>query len=233
MNEFASGILYAEDFGLTLRAPPKAGSHAASRAATPPPPRAPAGPPPLTQADVDVACAHAVQAAEVAWSAGAAERRAEALAQLAAGLAAVREEAALQAETAAEELSRTVLGLVAGALPSFCRDHGDAEVRALVGRLAPLLGRAGRLVVRVHPALAEVLAEDLAGLEEPAAGHVELRPANLPPGDVRLAWEDGSLVRDCGAICAALTDGLAQFGLLDPEPADLAETRNGGLALAQ
>lgn len=231
MSEFASGILYAEDFGLALRAPPRSAPPAASR--PPPPPKAPVGPPPLTQADIDSACARAVQAAEVAWSASAAERRAEALAQVAAEIAAIRHEAAQQAETAAEELSRTVLGLVAGALPSFCRDHGDAEVRALVARLAPLLGRAGRLVVRVHPALAEILAADLSGLDEPAASHVELRPANLPPGDVRLAWEDGSLVRDSATICAALTDGLAQFGLLDPATTDLAETRTGGLALAQ
>ena len=228
MNEFASGILYAEDFGLALRVP---------RRAPAPPPPAPTGPPPLTQADVDAACARAVQAAEVAWSASADERRAEALLQMAAGLDAVRQEAAQQAEAAAEALSRTVLGLVAGALPSFCRNHGDAEVRALVGRLAPLLGRAGRLVVRVHPALAEVLAADMAALEEPASSHVELRPANLPPGDVRLAWEDGSLIRDSTAICAALIDELAQFGLLDPEigslGTDRAETRTGGLALAQ
>ena len=40
--------------------------------------------------------------------------------------------------------------------------------------------------------------------------------ANLAPGDVRLAWEDGSLVRDSAAICAALQDGLARFGLTEP-----------------
>jgi flagellar assembly protein FliH len=230
MSEFVNGILYAEDFGLARRVPPR-------RAPAPPPPPLPLGPAALTQADVDAACVRAVQAAEAAWSDSAAERRAEALAQVVAGIEAVRQEAGQQMEAAAEELARTVLGLVAGALPSFCRDHGDAEVRALVARLAPLLGRAGRLVVRVHPALAEVLAGDLAGLDEPAAGHVELRAANLPPGDLRLAWEDGSLVRDSGAICAALTEGLAEFGLLDTDVSnpgtDLAATRIGGPDLAQ
>ena len=216
MNEFASGILYAEDFGRVSRAPPPA-----------PPPKPAAAPQP-TQADIDAACARAVEAAEIAWSASAAERRAEALALLAAGLAEMRQNAAEHAEATAEGLARTVLGLVAGVLPAYCRAHGDAEVRALVKRLAPLVARSGRMVVRVHPSLVETLTEDLAQLDEQVAGNVEVRPANLPAGDVRLAWEDGSLVRDTAAICAALQDGLAQFGLSEPF-----ETRIGSLAHAQ
>jgi len=220
MSDCANGILYAEDFGLDLqvrRAP------AASRPPAPPP-----APPALTQADVDEACVLAVQAAQAAWTASAQERRAEALAILAARLDEVRQDAAQLAEAAADELARTVLSLVAGALPAYCRAHGDAEVRALVGRLAPLFGRAGRLVVRVHPGLAESLSQDLAAMDDEVAANVELRSANLAPGDLRLAWEDGALVRDTAAICAALRDGLAQFGLYEP-----IDIQTGSLTLAQ
>ncbi len=216
----ALGILYAEDFGI-------------DPAAAPPPPPQPPAPPSLSQADIDSACVRAVQAAERAWSASAAERRAEALAAIAEGLAQARNEAAAQTEAVIEEVARTVLSMVAGVLPHFCRNHGDAEVRALVDHLAPLLARSRRLVVRGHPGLLEQLAGDIAALDEPLAANIELRPANLAPGDVRIAWEDGSFSRDAAAICTAITDGLAQFGLLADPTHDLSEAMTGSLAHAQ
>lgn len=194
----ALGILYAEDFG---RAPP-----------VPEPVRAPVA---LTQADIDAACIRAVQAAETAWSGSAAERRAEALAALAANLRTAQTEAAARAEAVADGIARTALSALAHALPHATRKHGDAEVRALLGRMLPMLAGQTRVVVRVHAGMIEGLTEDLAELDE-LAGQIELRPANLPPGDTRLSWDDGGLVRDTAAICTAMIDGLAQLGLVDP-----------------
>ena len=206
----ALGILYAEDFGRDRNPPPP------RPAPAPPPPAAPRGP---TQADVDAACIRAVQAAQTAWSESAAERRAEALAALAAALSDAREQDAQQAEALANGIARTVLSMLVGTLPHLCRGHGDNEVRAIMRRLAPVLARDTRLVVRVHPGLIDTLADDIATIDDSLALNIELRPANLPPGDIRIAWEDGSLARDTGAICAAMRDTLAQLGL-DADPSE-------------
>ena len=196
----ALGILYAEDFG---QPPPS------------PTPEPVFAPPSLTQADIDAACIRAVQAAEIAWSGSAAERRAEALAALAASLGDARAEAAARAEEVADGLARAALGALASVLPHASRKHGDAEVRVLLHRMLPLIAAQTRVVVRVHAGLIEALQQDLAQLDD-LAGQIELRPANLPPGDTRLSWDDGGLVRDSAAICAAMIDGLAQLGLVDP-----------------
>ena len=228
-SQAAVGILYAEDFGVDLDP-------------VPPPPASPSDqpelapadlPPALTQADLDDACRRAVQVAEAAWSVSAAARRAETLAAIASELAGAQAAAAYQIDAVADGIARTVLSMLAGALPQFCRAHGDGEVRALVGRFAPLLARNAHLVVRVHPALIDAIGTDLAALDDSLAAQIELRPANLPPGDVRVAWEDGSLVRDTASICAVLQDGLAQLGLVNPVEHNHYETNTRSLEIAQ
>ena len=205
----ALGILYAEDFGAPREK---------ARSAFAP---APAAAPALTQADVDAACMRAVQAAQLAWSGSAEDRRTEALASLAASLAEARQEADRQQEILADAVARTALSLLAGALPHLCRRHGDDEVRALVEAIAPVLAPAMPLVIRAHPELIGLLADDIATLDEDLAARIELRPANLAAGDVRITWDNGSLTRDTEAIRAALQDGLAACGLLDPLPTTL------------
>lgn len=203
------GILYAEDFGAEARR---------SRPAANPEPPPPPPPPGIAQADVDAACIRAVQAAERAWSSRAEDRRTEALRAIAAGLAEARQDAAQHAEAVADGIARTVLSTLVAALPHLCREHGDAEVRALLARFAPLLAPSMRLVVRIHPGLIDAVGADLAAIDDTMASQVELRPANLPPGDVRLSWDEGRLVRDSAVICAALQDGLAALGLTGVPP---------------
>ncbi len=198
----ARGILYAEDFGV-----PEAGPAA-------PGPACPEPPPPV---DLEEACRVAVEAARADWAGAAEQRRAEALVSLAAGLGALQAAASVQAEAVAEGIARTALGVVRASLPHLCRQHGDAEVTVLVRRLLPLLAGGGGVVVRVHSGLLDALRTDVDRLDEALAGRIELRPANLQPGDVQLAWEDGTLARDAGAIRAAVADGLAALGLLGPD----------------
>lgn len=199
----AVGILYAEEFGLE---PPAA-------RAPPPPPEAPA-PRGLTRADLDAACDAAVAAARAAWVQGDAARRAAALEALAAGLEEIRAEAGRHAESVAESLAGAALGAVAALLPHLASLHGAGEVRALAARLLPALARAVPVVVRVHASLVDGLRGDVDMLGEDVAARVEVRPANLPPGDARLDWPDGSVTRDAGSIQAAITEGFAQLGLL-------------------
>ncbi|MGI4950911.1 MAG: hypothetical protein ACRYGM_03835 [Janthinobacterium lividum] len=234
MNAFsrsnAAGILYAEDFGElpppgAPRPPPRHPSWppaampgAVPNSAPESGPKSPPVPPPLTQADIEAACIRAVQAAERAWSEGAAERRAAALEIIGTRLDEALAEAKQQAEALADGLARTFLGMAATALPALCRRHGDAEVLALLHRILPLAAGSGGVVVRVHAGLIETLAVDLALLDDSLADRVQLRAANLPAGDVRITWENGGLVRDTGAIHAAMQDCLLQLGLLDPVP---------------
>lgn len=195
------GILYAEDFGDVAEPEP-----------------APSALPPLCQDDIDRACTTAVQAAEAAWAHSAALRRTVALEALAAGLAHARQKAAQQAEAVADGVARTALGMLANALPHLCRQHGDAEVRALLHQVLPLVASTAPVVVRVHGGLAVTLADDLAPLGDDVLSHIEIRAADLPPGDARLTWDHGGLTRDSAAICAAIKDSLAQFDLWRPEP---------------
>lgn len=205
----ALGTLYGEDFG--RQAPPPAPP-------SPPPPPPPPAPVPVDRAEIDAACIRAVRAAQDAWSQDAAERRAKALEGLLAGLKEARDAAEQEAELVAESIARVVLGMVAGALPHMCRAHGDEEVRVLMRRLLPLIARSTPVVARVHAGLLDSLRLDLADMDEDILDRVDLRPANLPPGDARLTWEHGSLTRDSAAIAQAMADGLAQLGFSLPAP---------------
>ena len=209
----ALGILYAEDFDLEIEPDPS--PEPAPGLAEP----EPAAPPALTRADLDAACIQAVEAARAAWAESAGERRAAALESLAAGLANARRDASEAAEAATDGIARTALGMVASLLPELCAAHGDKEVRALVGKLLPSVARTGPVVIRANPELVGLLRADLDALNDGLLDTVELRPANLPAGDVRLSWDEGSLARDTAAIRKAIEAGLSQLGLLaSPEP---------------
>ena len=197
----ALGILYAEDFGLEAEMP-----------VTPPPPRQPETPP-LTQADIDVACQHAVLAAELTWNQSLETRRTIALETLVAGLGEARQAAERQAEAVAEGVAQAALGMVTALLPDLSKAFGDNEVRALLARVLPVLARNNQVVVRVHAGLLATIRTDLEALEHGTADRVELRPANLPVGDARLSWEAGSMSRDGAAIRRAIEDGLTELGL--------------------
>ncbi len=109
----------------------------------------------------------------------------------------------------------TILAMLASALPGLCAAHGDAEVQSIVKHLLPTLRREKRVVVRVHPALAPIIAQDIALLDEDLADTVTVTPSALPLGDVRVTWTDGSFTRDSAKILTAMQDVLAQLGLAD------------------
>ncbi len=200
------GILYAEDFD---DAPVEA-----ERA--PPPEPTPAEPAPLTQTDLDRACVEAVETARAEWEAKQRQQRTHALAEIASAMGAARQDADREAAAIAEGTVTTMLSMLAGALPRYCRTHGPAEVRTLMQHLLPNLRREPRVVIRVHPALAPILQQDLALLDEELAEAVTITPAALELGDVRVNWTDGFFVRDTAKILAAMQEALAQLGLVEP-----------------
>ena len=165
------------------------------------------------------ACAEAVYAARAEWERSALHDRAQSLVAIANALAHARQQADVLADAVADGVARTILSMVAGLLPELCIRHGGAEVRALLRHLLPTLAQQPRIAVRVNPAVLDAVREDMALLDEDLAASVVLTAAPLPPGDVRVSWTDGSLVRDQAAIGAAVSAALTELGLLAPSAA--------------
>lgn len=203
-----AGILYAEDFD-DPELPP-----------LPEPEPEPEPAPSFSLDDLQAAqrsaCVDAVQAARTEWERSALEARTQALGAIAAALADARQEARTLSDTVADGAARTILAVVAGLLPEFCTRHGGAEVRALLRHLLPTLEQQPRIAVRVAPSILDGVREDLALLDDDLAAAVVLTSAALAPGDARISWTDGSLVRDQTAIRAAIGAALKELGLLDP-----------------
>lgn len=198
-----AGILYAEDFD-ELPLPP-----------APPAPQAPG----ITQAELDgaiaMARAEAVHDARMDWQRGALQAQADALMAIAQALTNAEEDARAMAESVAEGLARTILSITVGLLPAACARHGPNELRAVLRRLLPTLAQQPRVVVRLSPAVLEDVRADLTQLDEDLAAAVILTPATLAPGDARVTWTDGALIRDTAAMRAAVTAALTGLGLLE------------------
>ena len=199
------GILYAEDF---------------DDPDSPPMPEPAAAAPSFTSGDLEaaqqIARVDAVQGARAEWEASALYDRTRSLAAIAAAVAEVRQEARVLAETVADGAARTILSMVAGVLPDLCAQHGGAEARALLRHLLPTLAQQPRINVRVAQAALDDVREDLALLDEDLVAAITLTAAPLAPGDARVTWTDGSLVRDQAAIRLAVTAALTELGLLEP-----------------
>lgn len=201
----ASGILYAEDFD-----------------DDPAPPPGPAAPPePLfTATELEAARAGAadearhgaMRSAEVL----ALDRRGAALSGIAEGLQKLGGEVGEEVSRQTEELSRAVMSMMVAALPSLMAGTARREVSDLLGRLLPGLHAEKQVAVRINPHLMEAIGTDLAGLDEACRQRIVLVPTDaLAPGDLRVSWHEGRLVRDTAAIHRAAQDILHAAGWME------------------
>lgn len=215
-----AGILYAEDFD----------SPEPFQAAPEPEPAVEAA---FSSGEMEMARQTAAEAAvaqaRAEWEGSDAHARTLALCAVAAELTAAQEEGRALAEAAADGTVRAILTLAAGLLPAYCAGHGEAEVRQLLAHLLPALQREPRIAVRVSPAVAEAIRADLLLLDEDLAARVSVSAADMPPGDARVAWTDGSLVRDQAAIHAAMVAALAGLGLVDAASVKLGNVQPGNV----
>lgn len=207
------GVLYAEDFD-EPESPPRP---------SPPPAEPPAVEPSYTAAELEAARAAAADdAARLAREQARSEDThacAQALCRLAGAVAEAKADARRVAEEAVEALARTVLSLLTGALPDLCARHAEGEVRAVVRALLPALQAEPRVTVRLHPRVLPGVRAELAGSDAELSADIALLPTDtLAPGDLRVTWTEGALVRDTGATHRAMQDVLAGLGLLDPAP---------------
>ena len=213
-----AGILYAEDF---------------DSPALPPPPEPEPEPEPLepsfSSGEMEMARQLAAEAAvaraRTEWDQSDAHARTLALGAIAAELTAAQGDGRALAEAAADGTVRVILTMAAGMLPAYCAGHGEAEVRRLLAHLMPSLQREPRITVRVSPAIADRVRADLLGDDDLAARVSVTAAPGLALGDARVAWADGSLVRDEAAIHAAMVAALAELGLVDSAPAPLRNDR--------
>jgi hypothetical protein len=212
------GILYAEDFdelpSVSLAAEPEIA----------PAPAEPA----ITAEQLERACKLAVEHARRQWEQDAAQQRQAMLRAIADAVAGAREEAAREALALAEGTAVTMLTMLAGALPTLCREHGPAEARAFVAHLLPSLQSEPRITIRVHASVAAALEQELRHSE--IEGAVSVIGSAAEPGDLRVTWENGSFERNTRAILSAIGEVLGRLGLLDPSDTG---TLQGRLELAQ
>jgi flagellar biosynthesis/type III secretory pathway protein FliH len=127
---------------------------------------------------------------------------------------------AARAETAAEALARLLIESLAAMFPTLCTRYGDAEVRAVVRTVLPALTQEPAITVRAHPCTAKIVGQEARRLDPDLAGHVHVVECDaMAPGDVKIAWHNGSAVRDAAALWRQVAAVLAPTGLL---PADTA-----------
>ena len=218
------GVLYAEDFDDADLAPAparpswrRATDRPAAEAKSAEPVEPEVAETSFTAAELDTARAEGREAGRVEAERGLAASRASMVGLLATGLAEVQGSAQGVAEMAAEGVARCLLSMMAACLPALCERHGAAEVQALARAVLPALVDEPRITVRVHPYMQAAMQTEVAALDIELAERVHLVPTEaVAPGNARISWADGSVVRDAARARRAVEDALAALGLFDP-----------------
>jgi flagellar assembly protein FliH len=133
----------------------------------------------------------------------------------------------VRAEQSAEAIARLLLDSLAAIFPTLCVHYGDAEVRAIVRAVLPALTQELAITVRANPRTAHALSQEIARLDPDLAAHVHAIDCDeMSPGDVRIAWHNGTATRDAAALWQQVAAVLAPAGLLRADAA-IRETVNG------
>jgi flagellar biosynthesis/type III secretory pathway protein FliH len=152
----------------------------------------------------------------------------QAIAVFAEQFAAECEAATARSEQSAEAIARLLLDSLAAIFPTLCVRYGDTEVRAIVRTVLPALTQEPAITVRANPRTARALTQEIARLDPDLAEHVQAVDCDaMSPGDVRIAWHNGTATRDSAALWQQVAAVLAPAGLLRADAA-IRETVNGG-----
>ncbi len=132
--------------------------------------------------------------------------RAAALSDIASALQRSRNDLEAVAERSACATASTLLAMMASLLPAFARSQARDETAALLRLLLPAMLHEPDLSIRVHPAVADSLRQDLAALLADGQTNVTwVTSDSMEPGDVSVRWNGGTMVRDTTALCAQIT----------------------------
>ncbi len=207
------GVLYAEDFDDDGESTPHAAEH--------PVPEPEIIEPSFTSTELDVARAEARAAGRTEVEHGLAATRLHMLSLLATGIADSRAGARDAAMAAAESMAKLMLTILNLCLPAMCKSHGAAELSALAKTILPGLIDEPKIVVRVNPQMVPTMQAEVAALDFELAERIQVLPTDaVAPGDARISWGDGSVIRDAGSARRMVEDALASMGLLQREMTD-------------
>ena len=114
----------------------------------------------------------------------------------------------------ATDTARTIISLLQAALPAMMARHCKVEVDAVLQAILPGLASEPELRLRSHPDLACVVRESVSSqLQHSDLVLSVIADASLAPGDVQVAWRDGSARRDCKALWSDIRAALGPLDL--------------------
>jgi hypothetical protein len=151
----------------------------------------------------------------------------QAIAQISELLRSESQAGVARAEEEAAAIAQLLLDSLAATFPTLAARYGDAEVRAIIRTVLPALIREPVITVRAHPETTVVIAQEIVGLDPDLKEHVQTVPCeDMMPGDLRIAWRNGSAVRNATALWQQVAEILAPAGLLQIN-AGLKESADG------
>ena len=170
-------------------------------------------PPPLTEGDLAAAREAGWQDGEQAGRTAAlsaqSARAAEALTAIAQHLRDAQEAALAAAEANATALADVVIQTLATAFPTLADRYGADEIRRVIDLVRTALEQSADPEIRVHPSLADVVAEAVAPLRRPPR---ILPDAAIAPGDITIDWQDGGAARAAAPLWPKLMAALQPIG---------------------
>lgn len=119
-------------------------------------------------------------------------------------------------ESGMAAIAETVFTLLLQLFPAFCRSHGENEMRTALREMLPDLPNETRLTVCVHPSLIDAARDECSRIRTVVTPVVEARD-NMMPGDIELAWQNGTLMRDMAKVSRSIIQSLNKIGLLHHE----------------
>jgi flagellar biosynthesis/type III secretory pathway protein FliH len=169
---------------------------------------------------------NAAGAEEAAAGDAAAARRA--IESIATQFADARDAAATLAEQTADAIARLLLDSLAAAFPVLCASCGEVEVQAIVRSVLPALNQEQAVTVRTNPLTARSLLREVGRLDPDFATRVQIVECDsMTPGDVKISWRNGAVVRDATGLWEQVAAILAPAGLLRTDIVFNRETVDG------
>ena len=122
-------------------------------------------------------------------------------------------QASRQAEDVADSLARLLLDTLGALFPALRARFGETEILGVVRTVLPALRQEPKATIRLPPASAARVAREIERLEPDLMGAVEIiAEPTMAPDDIRIAWRNGSAVRDGAAIWRDVAEILGQAG---------------------
>jgi len=144
---------------------------------------------------------------------------AQAISRIAEAMKRADAEAARIAEETADAFVRLLLDSLLAVLPGLCARYADAEIAAMVKAIVPQLRSESRVKISIHPDQKIAVEKELLSLEKEFRQRIFVETDfSIPRGDARIAWQNGSAVRNTRRAIAALKEALLPLGLLGETP---------------